>query len=326
MKVRWWWTTTLIARRLVEASLRKAGVRAGGGHYRRRSMRFCILEQPGQLPRLIVLDLAHAASGRPRRVPGDPDEIRKEPYLCARPAVDRQRSPRRSGRRARMPAADDYVTKPCNLFELRARLRAGERILELQDQLVEAREQLREQATHDPLTGLLSRAALLDTLQRESRASEPRARRRGRHHGGRRQLQSDQRHARTHGWRRGAARSRPTHARGRSHLRFDRARYGGEEFVVVAPGCGAAIARELAERLAVESVCSGEITGADTSLAMTVSLGVASSATPTARPMRLLRAADRALYQAKANGNTATASSSIPRPAGPFLFLRRARS
>ena len=48
--------------------------------------------------------------------------------------------------------ADDYLTKPFDLDELKARLRAGERILELEDRLVEARESMRFQATHDRLT------------------------------------------------------------------------------------------------------------------------------------------------------------------------------
>ena len=48
--------------------------------------------------------------------------------------------------------ADDYLTKPFQAHELRVRLRAGRRILELQQQLLAAREALREQATHDVLT------------------------------------------------------------------------------------------------------------------------------------------------------------------------------
>ena len=51
--------------------------------------------------------------------------------------------------------ADDYITKPFDLAELKARLRAGKRILDLQEQLVSTREQLRLQATHDSLTGIL---------------------------------------------------------------------------------------------------------------------------------------------------------------------------
>ena len=36
--------------------------------------------------------------------------------------------------------ADDYITKPFDPYELRARLRAGRRIVELQEQLLQARE------------------------------------------------------------------------------------------------------------------------------------------------------------------------------------------
>ena len=50
--------------------------------------------------------------------------------------------------------ADDYIAKPFDSRELRARLRAGERVLNLESELINARETLRKQATHDPLTGL----------------------------------------------------------------------------------------------------------------------------------------------------------------------------
>src|SRR5579862_1882191 len=55
--------------------------------------------------------------------------------------------------------ADDYVTKPFDLLELKARLRAGRRILDLQDQLLSSREQMRFEATHDFQTGLLNHSA-----------------------------------------------------------------------------------------------------------------------------------------------------------------------
>jgi PleD family two-component response regulator len=68
--------------------------------------------------------------------------------------------------------ADDYVTKPFDPFELRARLRAGQRIVELQEQLVQAREALRDQASRDPLTGLWNHGTIIAILRKEvARAS-----------------------------------------------------------------------------------------------------------------------------------------------------------
>jgi len=57
------------------------------------------------------------------------------------------------------------------------RLRAGRRVIELQEQLVAARETLRFEAMHDSLTQLLNRGATLEQLDRElvraSRRSAP---------------------------------------------------------------------------------------------------------------------------------------------------------
>ena len=77
-------------------------------------------------------------------------------------------------------------------------------------------------------------------------------------------------------------------------------RFGGEEFLVVAPGCGLHADRELAERL---RTCIGEkpIISAGSTVAVTISLGVASAAAD-ARTDALLRNADRALYKAKSSG------------------------
>src|SRR5580704_5401784 len=63
--------------------------------------------------------------------------------------------------------ADDYLTKPWNPAELMARLRTGQRILQLEDRLVEARETMRFKATHDPLTSLFNRGVTMDLLARE---------------------------------------------------------------------------------------------------------------------------------------------------------------
>src|SRR5579862_5049140 len=63
--------------------------------------------------------------------------------------------------------ADDYVTKPFDRHELQVRLRAGKRLVDMQAELLATREALREQATHDSLTHIWNRNAILELLGRE---------------------------------------------------------------------------------------------------------------------------------------------------------------
>jgi predicted signal transduction protein with EAL and GGDEF domain len=60
--------------------------------------------------------------------------------------------------------ADDYLIKPCNAREMRARIRAGQRILELQDKLI-------HDAHHDSLTDLPNRAFFSDRLAESVRTA-----------------------------------------------------------------------------------------------------------------------------------------------------------
>ena len=76
-------------------------------------------------------------------------------------------------------------------------------------------------------------------------------------------------------------------------------RFGGEEFILLLPDTDRAGAVEVAEKLRL-AIAAVEVTGV--SRPITASLGVAAIPADAAEPMLLLRAADRALYLAKANG------------------------
>lgn len=78
------------------------------------------------------------------------------------------------------------------------------------------------------------------------------------------------------------------------------ARYGGEEFGVVLPDCGVEEAAAVADRLRLAMV------GAGTSVPITVSVGVATFPLHGSQSESLIRAADDALYRAKAQGRNCT--------------------
>src|SRR5919108_402165 len=68
--------------------------------------------------------------------------------------------------------ADDYIVKPFHAEQLGVRLRAGQRILDLQQELLTAQRALEIRAMHDGLTGLLSHAAILERLTEELNRAE----------------------------------------------------------------------------------------------------------------------------------------------------------
>ncbi|MBV8732555.1 MAG: diguanylate cyclase [Acidobacteriia bacterium] len=201
--------------------------------------------------------------------------------------------------------ADDYLTKPFNSSELRARLRAGRRIVELQAQLLEAQEALRERATHDGLTRLYNRSAILEILRQElaraTRDPQPLS-----------IVMADLDHFKeindTHGHLTGDEVLREASRRMKAAMRsYDSiGRYGGEEFLAVLPGCDGSNAWLMSERLR-RNVGDENFVVGDIRLPITCSLGCAT------QPMgmswdadSLIRLADGALYGAKHGGRNRT--------------------
>jgi two-component system, cell cycle response regulator len=170
-----------------------------------------------------------------------------------------------------------------------------------QKELLRAREATEFQATHDFLTRLWNRAAIMDTLGRElarqRREKAPLA-----------IIMADIDHFKrvndVYGHLTGDAVLREASRRLEFHVRpYDAVgRFGGEEFVLVVPGCGIQDARRLAERLRLAFSETPMVTS-EGELHVTLSFGVA--VVDSGRECdsdSLIRAADEALYRAKNGG------------------------
>jgi two-component system, cell cycle response regulator len=205
--------------------------------------------------------------------------------------------------------ADDYITKPFDLLELKARLRAGRRILELQDQLIASRDLLRFEASHDAQTGLLNHAAIVETLRKEVLRAQRERTPLG-------VIMIDLDHFKSvndrYGHLAGDTVLREVSTRLQKAMRpYDSVgRFGGEEFIVVAPGCTLAKATSLAERLR-QSICGQPVQESANAIEITASLGV-SAAAEADGPDQVLRATDEALYRAKIQGRNRVVASSAP--------------
>jgi diguanylate cyclase (GGDEF)-like protein len=203
--------------------------------------------------------------------------------------------------------ADDYLVKPFDNNELRVRLRPGQRIIELQAELLAAQEALREQATRDSLTKLWNRHAIFEFLSQEIARSY----REGVPLG---VLISDIDHFKkindTHGHMAGDAVLREVAVRMRAAVRtYDAVgRYGGEEFLLILPGCDCETALLTAERMRENLQQSPIRLPEGTLVTVTASFGITSL--PRGRqtsPETLVRLADEALYQAKQQGRNRSA-------------------
>lgn len=203
--------------------------------------------------------------------------------------------------------ADDYLTKPLDRNELQARLRVGKRILTLQRGLVQAREDLRFQATHDALTGVWNRGAVLELLRRElGRAIRSRV--------STGVLMLDLDHFKqvndTYGHLTGDVVLKEVAKRmSRAVRSYDLAsRYGGEEFLIVLPECNKDQIQECAERVR-SAIATMPIAVNGSELHVTVSIGAAISLRSATTETDIIAAADAALYKAKNNGRNQTVLS-----------------
>jgi diguanylate cyclase (GGDEF)-like protein len=190
--------------------------------------------------------------------------------------------------------ADDYLTKPVDPLELRARVLVGKRILELQRSLKFA-------ATHDFLTKLLNRAEILAGLERElarsHRMGQPVA-----------IILADLDHFKqindTLGHAAGDEALKEIARRLKADLRpYDLAgRYGGEEFLLILPNCPLAPAARRAEQLRL-SLSRDPIQTVFGSIHITVSMGVTVNDSDSDLEIQeLLQQSDQALYRAKEKG------------------------
>jgi two-component system cell cycle response regulator len=201
--------------------------------------------------------------------------------------------------------ANDYITKPFENAELQARLRVGTRMLELQTELNQAKEALAFQASHDFLTGMLNRGAIMHLLEQEiaraQRQSHPLCI-------GLCDIDHFKQINDNHGHAIGDAVLREVARRMADSLRpYDQAgRYGGEEFLFFM-AADEEQGRSMFERLR-RAIADTPFELEGSRLSITLSSGVSVFQPPEdARgASALLAAADAALYQAKSAGRNRT--------------------
>jgi diguanylate cyclase (GGDEF)-like protein len=197
--------------------------------------------------------------------------------------------------------ADDYLTKPFDAQELRARLHVGQRILDLQDSLLAAQGLLQFRATHDTLTGVANRGVALDAVSREHARYVREKVSFG-------IIMVDIDHFKqindTYGHQCGDTVLKEAARRMSACVRlYDTVcRYGGEEFLIVVVSANESISLALAERIRV-AIESQPFATASGDVHLTASFGVAvSSNAGQMNADALLQLADEALYLAKHKG------------------------
>ena len=198
--------------------------------------------------------------------------------------------------------ADDYLVKPFDLDELRARVNIANRIIDLERRLRESLDRMQKMASHDSLTDLFNRRALYDIseneLARARRENKPVS-----------LVMMDIDHFKNvndeYGHNIGdQALRRVAHIILENIRTYDTAgRWGGEEFLLVLPGTDLDEASQIAERVrqGIESAKIPLQGGKHVDLQ--ASFGVSTSLPDDLLTFDLLvHQADEALYEAKGEG------------------------
>jgi diguanylate cyclase (GGDEF)-like protein len=211
--------------------------------------------------------------------------------------------------------ADDCLARPFGAPELRAGLFVANRILALQNELIQAREELRSQAMRDGLTGLWNRTAFLDLFKHELQRAR-------RINGSTGLLLIDLDHFKrvndTYGHLAGDIVLKETALRLRQTVRsYDFVgRYGGEEFLIALPGTGEKQLRQRAEAIR-SAICGEAIHTPQGDIPISISIGVAIAERGEQSATSLLALADVGLYRAKDLGRNR--SVICEKPSSAFL-------